>query len=317
MPSLEAGGDVGCRNSARLPLPTTAKSSIQKHAFVFRTSHAKLPQLSNGYGSAQNSALEGFGDFSILVASLFPHPPSTLPPTLMAMDISIYDSLDTIRNSVLKWNARLDELNGQIPNRQLELARSTEKDRPPTRSLKNKDSISGDPSNADDAQIDPFDSPNLHENGSAAPAPRLSSSTTSRKLGIASILPLGSRLVSQINRMSTYYSRNFNFRNFSNWDSFLETAPLPYITSITNISLDGLSSLRILYPSAQTWCKALVLPPNDGGHFESATISWRRINSTTLQANTASSVSSCACHYTKTKDRIACFGRIKSTETQT
>lgn len=76
MPSLEAGGDVGCRNSARLPLPTTAKSSIQKHAFVFRISHAKLPQLSNGYGSAQNSALEGFGDFSILVASLFPHPPS-------------------------------------------------------------------------------------------------------------------------------------------------------------------------------------------------------------------------------------------------
>jgi hypothetical protein len=86
-----------------------------EHAFVFRTSHARLPQLSNDYGSAQNPAPEGFGDFSILVASLFPHPSSTLPPTLMAMDFSIYDALDTIRNSVLKWNARLDELNRKFP----------------------------------------------------------------------------------------------------------------------------------------------------------------------------------------------------------
>jgi hypothetical protein len=237
------------------------------------------------------------------------------------MNFSILDALGTICNSALEWNARLDKLNGRIANRQLELARFTEKDRLPARSLKNKDSISGNPSNADDAQIDPFDSTNLHENGSAAPAPRLSSSTTSRKLGMASILPLGSRLVSPINRMSAYCSRNFNFCNFSLWDSFLETsftalAPLPYITSITNISLDGLSSLRILYPSAWTLCKALVLPPNDGGHFESATISWRRIDPTTFPASTVSSASSCACRYTKTKDRIACLGRIKSTETQ-
>jgi hypothetical protein len=149
----------------------------------------------------------------------------------MAMNFSISDALGEFCKSALEWNARLNELNGQIANRQLELtrlreeetARFTEKDRLPTRSLKNKDSteplqpkdgnenpsISGDPSNADDAQIDPFDLPNLHENGSAAPAPRLSSSTTSPKPGMVSILPLGSRLVSLINRMSAYLSRNF------------------------------------------------------------------------------------------------------------
>jgi hypothetical protein len=226
----------------------------------------------------------------------------------MAMDFSILDALATICNSAPEWNARLDKLNGQITNRQLELARFraeeltrlreeeiarfTENERPSTRSPENKSStkplqpkdgnknpsISGNLSNADDAQIDPFDSPNLHENGSIASAPRLSSSTTSRKLGIGRMLRPGSRPVSLINRMSAYLSRNFKFHSFSYWNSLPETsftapAPSPYIISITNISLDGLSSLRILYPSAWTWCKAVVLPPNDGGHFESATIS--------------------------------------------
>jgi hypothetical protein len=73
----------------------------------------------------------------------------------MAMDFSILDALGTICNSAPEWSARLDKLNGQIANRQLELAfiekeltrlseeeiaRPTEKERPQSRSLKNKGS---------------------------------------------------------------------------------------------------------------------------------------------------------------------------------
>jgi hypothetical protein len=54
------------------------------------------------------------------------------PPTL--------DALTTLCSSVLQWNERLNELNGQIALRQVELARLEEHRSPPTRSLKNKGS---------------------------------------------------------------------------------------------------------------------------------------------------------------------------------
>jgi hypothetical protein len=58
----------------------------------------------------------------------------------MAMNFSTLDALSTLCTSIPDWIARLDDLNGQIANRQIELARLTEKERPPSRSLKNKGS---------------------------------------------------------------------------------------------------------------------------------------------------------------------------------
>ena len=54
------------------------------------------------------------------------------PPTL--------EALTTLCTSVLHWNERLNELNGQIALRQVELARLEEDRPPPTRSLKKKGS---------------------------------------------------------------------------------------------------------------------------------------------------------------------------------
>lgn len=54
---------------------------------------------------------------------------------------SIVDALSTLCTSIPEWNSRLEELNGQIALRQIELARLTDSERPPTaRSLKNKGS---------------------------------------------------------------------------------------------------------------------------------------------------------------------------------
>ena len=50
------------------------------------------------------------------------------------------EALTTICTSVLHWNERLNELNGQIALRQVELARLEEDRPPPTRSLRNKGS---------------------------------------------------------------------------------------------------------------------------------------------------------------------------------
>jgi hypothetical protein len=69
----------------------------------------------------------------------------------MAMDFSILDALGTICNSAPEWSARLDKLNGQqlelaFIEKELtrlseeEIARPTEKERPQSRSLKNKGS---------------------------------------------------------------------------------------------------------------------------------------------------------------------------------
>jgi hypothetical protein len=119
----------------------------------------------------------------------------------MATNFSTLEALETLCNSVPEWNARLDELNGQIANRQIELALLTEKERPPARSLKNKGSteslrpqdgnenpfLTNAPDNADDIQMNPFGSPKSHENGSAANRP--SSSAAARKAGMVSPAP--------------------------------------------------------------------------------------------------------------------------------
>lgn len=53
---------------------------------------------------------------------------------------SVQDALDALCKSIPSWNARLDDLNGQIAERQIELARLMD-DRPPTaRSMRNKGS---------------------------------------------------------------------------------------------------------------------------------------------------------------------------------
>jgi len=119
----------------------------------------------------------------------------------MATNFSTLEALGTLCNSVPEWNARLDELNGQIANRQIELARLTEKERPTAPSLKNKGSteslrpkdgnenpfLPNDPENGDDIQMNPFDAPRSHENGSAAHRP--SSPAAARKPAMVSPPP--------------------------------------------------------------------------------------------------------------------------------
>jgi hypothetical protein len=115
----------------------------------------------------------------------------------MATTFSTSEALSTLCTSIPDWNARLDELNGQIANRQIELARLTEKDRPPTRSLKNKGSTeslrpkdgnenpfsSNDGENGDEVQMNPFDTPKSHDNGAAGPRPSSSAAARQAAMG--------------------------------------------------------------------------------------------------------------------------------------
>jgi hypothetical protein len=92
---------------------------------------------------------------------------------------SSLEALGTLCASIPDWNTRLDELNGQIALRQIELARLEDHERPPTRSLKNKGSTeslrpkdgsenpfsSNESENPDDIQLNPFDSPKSQSNG--------------------------------------------------------------------------------------------------------------------------------------------------------
>jgi hypothetical protein len=92
-------------------------------------------------------------------------------------NFSILDALDTLRTSIPQWNERLDELNGQIALRQIELARLEESERPPTRSVKHKGSTeslrpkdgeenpfsSADPT--DEIPMNPFETPKSTPNG--------------------------------------------------------------------------------------------------------------------------------------------------------
>ncbi|KAG4422906.1 hypothetical protein IFR04_003976 [Cadophora malorum] len=96
---------------------------------------------------------------------------------------STLEALQALCTSIPEWNTRLDELNSQIALRQIELARLTENERPPTRSLKNKGSTESlrpkdgnenpfsfeEPENTNDAQINPFDTPKSNQNGFTRP----------------------------------------------------------------------------------------------------------------------------------------------------
>jgi hypothetical protein len=87
---------------------------------------------------------------------------------------STYEALNTLYTSIPEWNDRLDELNGQIALRQIELARLTESERPPTRSIKNKGSteslrpkdggenpfLSQDTDNPENLEMSPVDNSN-------------------------------------------------------------------------------------------------------------------------------------------------------------
>ncbi|EPE24345.1 hypothetical protein GLAREA_08197 [Glarea lozoyensis ATCC 20868] len=105
---------------------------------------------------------------------------------------SIVDALDILYTSIPQWNTRLDELNGQIALRQIELARleDSEHPRPSTRSLKNKGSTEslrpkdgGENPFANDAEgipLNPFDTPKSTTNGYSPP--RRTSSSIARGL---------------------------------------------------------------------------------------------------------------------------------------
>lgn len=97
----------------------------------------------------------------------------------MSASTSTIDALNTLCTSIPEWKSRLDELNGQIAQRQLELARLTQ-DRPPTaRSVRNKGSteslrpkdedenrfLATDTDQTDGIQINPFESPNSNQIG--------------------------------------------------------------------------------------------------------------------------------------------------------
>lgn len=92
----------------------------------------------------------------------------------MAASTSTKDALTKLCADILDWNSRLDGLNGQIAQRQTELARLME-DRPPTaRSVRNKGSTEslrpkdGDENpfgNSDDIPMNPFESPRSMQNG--------------------------------------------------------------------------------------------------------------------------------------------------------
>ncbi|KAH7342350.1 hypothetical protein BKA65DRAFT_503940 [Rhexocercosporidium sp. MPI-PUGE-AT-0058] len=96
---------------------------------------------------------------------------------------STLEALQTLCTSIPDWNTRLDELNSQIALRQIELARLTENERPPTRSLKNKGSTESlrpkdgneNPFSIDksestnDTQTNPFDTPKSNQNGFTRP----------------------------------------------------------------------------------------------------------------------------------------------------
>ncbi|TVY90097.1 hypothetical protein LAWI1_G005858 [Lachnellula willkommii] len=108
---------------------------------------------------------------------------------MAAASFSTLDALITLCTSVPEWNGRLDELNGQIALRQIELARLEEHERPATRSLKNKGSTESlrpkdadenpfsSQDDTDEIQMSPFQSPspNTPQDG-FLPARRTSSS---------------------------------------------------------------------------------------------------------------------------------------------
>ncbi|KAK0120355.1 hypothetical protein ONS95_011758 [Cadophora gregata] len=103
---------------------------------------------------------------------------------------STLEALQALCKSIPEWNTRLDELNSQIALRQIELARLTEDERPPTRSLKNQGSTESlrpkdsnenknenenpfalkEPESTKDGQTNSFDTPKSNQNSSTRPS---------------------------------------------------------------------------------------------------------------------------------------------------
>ncbi|CZT08391.1 uncharacterized protein RAG0_13477 [Rhynchosporium agropyri] len=82
---------------------------------------------------------------------------------------STLEALQTLCISIPDWNTRLDELNSQIALRQIHLARLTENDRPPTRSMKNKGSTES--LRPKDSNENPFSFGNSEDLGGTEPNP--------------------------------------------------------------------------------------------------------------------------------------------------
>jgi hypothetical protein len=109
---------------------------------------------------------------------------------MISFNSTTIEALESLCTSVPEWRGRLDELNGQIALRQIELARLTD-DRPPTRSMKNKSSTESlrpgdldcdpfeDGDQRDGIPMNPFDTPKS-KNKFSTPAQRPSSSTPAR-----------------------------------------------------------------------------------------------------------------------------------------
>ena len=105
----------------------------------------------------------------------------------------VQDALSLLCSAIPSWNTRLDKLNGQIAERQLELARLTE-DRPPTaRSMRNKGSTESlRLKNRDENPLDPADG---HPNSTNTPCaaagwrPNSSEAVRSRADGAATPPP--------------------------------------------------------------------------------------------------------------------------------
>ena len=90
----------------------------------------------------------------------------------------VQDALDTLCSAIPSWNSRLDKLNGQIAERQIELARLTE-DRPPTaRSMRNKGSTES--LRPKDRDEHPLESDDTHPNPVSKPGQRPSSAEAAR-----------------------------------------------------------------------------------------------------------------------------------------
>lgn len=78
-------------------------------------------------------------DTAATLSLVLPRPPRSAAMAAASVGFSTLDALRTLATSIPEWNQSLDDLNGQIADRQHELARLEERDAPP-KSLRNKGS---------------------------------------------------------------------------------------------------------------------------------------------------------------------------------
>lgn len=98
----------------------------------------------------------------------------------MAMNFSTLDALSTLCKSIPDWIARLEALRVGVSTTQIELARLTEKERPPSQSLKNKSSTES---------LRPNDSSECKPNGNGHATPQQSSSAATLQAAMCSSPP--------------------------------------------------------------------------------------------------------------------------------